>query len=456
MRTLPVIRTLLFHMILLMASCEEKTYLPAGLSVENGSEIKTFAGDNVTLKLTVSDEVGIEKIILDCKNWHILKEYDLSGQKPVVFNISYPFIVPETAGMNFSEKMKVDVVNVGGIHTIREIPLNYLPDNTLPELINYNPELEITYEEGSGVFSGSFNLADDRGLKSVRLEIDEISFDETKTLKGKTATYTPALTFTSIANYNATLTITDISDNSREYAITFIVMVTEVENPISDYPGMFIVNTGESPANYIVGYYQPLQRTNPYEYWGYFYAPENNTKIAFVPTQSLDGDYFGVSPYVSTKLFNNNGYVVPINIAAKGYYSIWIDIQNQVYTVTAYTPAAPAEFAGLAGSICMVGTGYTYGDWVMSPAMTYEASNDLRISGNLSVALDAGGTVSLCFSTPDWAHIWRPDKDSPSQVTGWWHSPGGIMFYFESVGAGNYPVTFDAGISPIWVTIRKP
>ncbi len=42
MRTLPVIRTLLFHTILLMASCEKKTYLPAGLSVKNGSEIKTL------------------------------------------------------------------------------------------------------------------------------------------------------------------------------------------------------------------------------------------------------------------------------------------------------------------------------------------------------------------------------------------------------------------------------
>ncbi len=456
MRTLPVFKTLLLLTMILMMSCEEKTYLPAGLSVENGSEIKTFAGDNVTLKLTVSDEVGIETITLACDNWNIAKEYDLTKQKPVVFNVSYPFVVPETAGMNFSEKLKVDIVNVGGIHTTKEIPLNYLPDNTIPGLTNYNPELEITYEEGSGVFSGSFNLSDDRGLKSVKLVVSGAGFNETKTISGKTAVYAPALTFTTIGNFNATLTVTDISDNKRDYAITFIVMVDETENPISDYPAMYIINTEESPSDYIVGFYQPLKRTNPYEYWGYFYAPANNTKIAFVPSQSLMGDYFGVSPYISTKLFNNNGYVVPINIAAKGYYSIWIDIRNQIYTVTAYTPTAPAEYAGLAGLINMVGTGTTYGDWAMSPAMTYEASNNLRLSGDLGVALTAGGTVSLCFSTSDWAHIWRPDKDSPSQVTGWWHSPGGIMFYFESIGAGLYPVTFDAGISPIWVTIRKP
>lgn len=439
--------------LLLTTACQDDDTAP-GLSVESQAAIATFAGDEVHVLATVSDEDGISRIIVSCENWGVLKEYDLGWQSPRVFNVNYRFTVPASAGRDFNETLLIDVVNKHGMHNERQIPMTYLEDTTAPVWDNYAESLQVIFDGSEGILNYTFLLSDDRSVASVKLEVDNEEYEEV--FDAKTVEFKPSHTFTAMGTYPATLTITDSSDNETAVNFSIVVMVEESEDPISDYAAMYVIPAEDAPENYIVGFYQPMPRTNPYEYWTYVYAPTDNHKIAFVPTQSVTGDYFGLSPYVSTKLMNKRGYVVPVNLPTKGYYSVWIDILNHQYSVSAYTPTTPAELVGHESALCMSGTGLSVGDWAMTPALAPNATHSMRLSGTLSVSAAADAAASICFTTADWAHIWRPDFDSPSTVTGWWYSAGGIMFNFTSAGAGDYPVVFDAGISPVWVTIRKP
>ena len=120
-----------------------------------------------------------------------------------------------------------------------------------------------------------------------------------------------------------------------------MVMFSEMENPIQDYPGMYVIDADENPDDYIDGYYRWMDRRGEYQYEGKFYAAKDNSKIFFTPERTIDGDLYGVSPYVSSKLMNNNGYVVPVTIAKAGYYGIWIDLQAHTFSVWALE--VPAE-----------------------------------------------------------------------------------------------------------------
>ena len=222
---------------------------------------------------------------------------------------------------------------------------------------------------------------------------------------------------------------------------------------------MYCIIAHENPNNYILGYYKPMTKDADYIYSVKFLATKDNSKIAFVPTQSITGDYFGISPYVSTKLFNSNGYVIPITLPTKGYYNISIDIQNKTYSITPWTPTGTNSYAN---SVRMYANNdISWGVWVASPAMTPDVDNQFVLRGVIPITGASGIEVKwFCFATNDWSMSWRPDSDSPNTVTSWFAFAGnGKSLNIISMGVGDYPVIFDMSPSAMWggmwVTIKK-
>ncbi len=433
-----------------LISCKEDSSTPPGISVESG-DISTFPGENVVIKATVSDEVGLESITLTCAALDIVKVYDLSGQKPVVFNVSYQFFVPANTDTSVTAEVVIEARSTSDKRSDRSIPITYLTDTTAPVITTPGSEIGVDFDETTetGEAEAAFSFTDDRGLASARLEIESIGFDESAALSGRSGEVTFYPVFTATGDFDATLTVTDAAGNSANKPLVFQVVGGEPSNPIDDYACMWIANTVENAADYVLGYYQYMTRTAAYTYTVEYYAPAG-AQVVFVPTQTLDGpDYYGRSPQSATKILNNKDYVIPVTITAEGYYNITINIQAQTLTLYPHIPASTNPFAAdIKGYVWT--DGY---DNQTTPAAAV-AGNPMRLTCPLVVYAVADAWPALQFTDAAWANTWKPLYDSAWAVIGWGHNIDGNGASFGSIGAGTYPTVFD--METMWVTVKKP
>lgn len=437
----------IISLICCITACDNDDNIAPGLSVET-SEINTFPGDEVALKGMVSAENGIRTIEISCEKWNISKVYELSGQKPRVFSFNYKFVVPSDIEGQFNETIVINIKDVDDNVTRKEISVNFIPDTSAP-VFTSKPATPASVDfdviEGEANYTLNLAVEDDRELAKLTISIPDVSYEKEIALTGKTQTIAENIKFSTVGSFPGTIIVEDKTGNKDIYNMEFIVIPAEDEDPISDYSQMYVINTEESPDNYILGYYKYMKRSDAYKYTATFYAPKANTKIAFVPTQSITEDYFGVSPYVSTKLINKKDYAEPITIGQKGYYTIVIDIQNKSFTITSYTPAAPSY----TGVLNVTGTGFAFPDWTMSPNMA-KIDNDYRYSVDVEVITEK---VSFCFSNASWSSVWRPIGTSAAEISGWYEYASGGVFEDNLQGAGNYTITFD--LETLWATVSN-
>ena len=216
-----------------------------------------------------------------------------------------------------------------------------------------------------------------------------------------------------------------------------VVMPVEEEDPIEDYSQMFIVNAAEDPDDYLDGYYIHMDKTwvngaeVPYTYQGEFYAPAG-MELYIVPEESMEGDMFGVSPYVSSKLMNKKGYVKPVPVPGEGYYGLWIDIQNHQYSFWELEMPENICTEGLNLS----GTGFTgvadwgWAAWAEPTEGTYTYTFTAPVNS---------GSVSYYFYTEGWARVFRSDANGY-----WWEEAAeGAAASFSSDYSGNAVFTLD-------------
>lgn len=436
---------LILAVVCLAVGCnDDKEDVAPGLYV--GSEgIETFPGDTVLVSGTASNYAGLASITLSCENWGIHKVYDLSGQKPKVFNYDYQLIVPKTAA--FEEHLLITVRDVNGWETKKNVLLEYVADMESPVLQTPLPE-RISVDFNTATNKGTWNLSvkftDNRELKEARLQVPAMQLDETVPINGRSGELKRAIDFTT-GEFPVTLTIKDAGGNEIIAQTTIVVMLAEDEDPIQDYAQMYAVNAAESPDDYVNGYYRYMDRKGDYQYEGKFYAPADNTPIYFVPTQTMSGDLYGTSPYVSSKLMNKNGYVVPVILPKKGYYSIWIDLNAHTYSIWNYE----IPVASYAGPLRVSGTGFTIGDWGTPAEEMKKADNDYRYEYEMELVNGYAGDYQYYFFSPDWAHVFRADVNG----NWWFESATGSCITYKTDYAGKVKVTFDTAAP--WGTIKK-
>lgn len=440
--------SLLLIIVSFATGCDDdKDDLTPGLSVEQ-TEIGTFPGDTVLINGTASNYAGLSTITLSCEGWEINKVFDLSKHKPTVFNYEYQLIVPKTA--SFDQALTVTVCDVNGLKNEKYVALKFIPDTESPVLRSSLPEriaVDFNAEEGKGIWNLNITFTDDRELKDIRVWIPGIGVNETVQQTGRTGQLNRTIDFTTSGEFPTTITITDTGGNEAVIQTTIVVMLSEDEDPYQDYAQMYIVNAAEHAGNYVNGYYRYMDRTGEYQYTARFYAPADNTPIYFVPTKAMDADLFGVSPYVNSKLLNKNGYVEPVLLPKKGYYTVWIDLDTHIYNVTEYT--VPTDtYTGL---LVASGTGFTVGDWGNSTEMTLaDSQNPYRKQVEMELAANYAGEKMYYFANNvNWTPVFRGDKEG----NWWFEAASGSCVTFTTDYAGKVMVTFDT--AALWGTIKK-
>lgn len=441
---------LLLTLICFAVGCDDdKEDVAPGLYVAS-EEIETFPGDTVLVSGTASNYAGLASITLSCEGWGIHKVYDLNGQKPKVFNYDYRLVVPKTAA--FEENLLITICDVNGWETKKNVLLTYIADMESPVMQTQLPS-RIAVDFNTATNKGSWNLnlkfTDDRDLKSVRMQIPDMQIDETVAVSGRSGELKRTIDFTT-GEFPVTLTVTDAGGNETIVNTTVVVMLAEEEDPFEDYPVMWVVNASEKAEDYLDGYYAPMIHKGEYQYEGKFYADKEDFQVFFTSGKTMNGDLFGVSPYVNSKLMNKNGYVVPVTIAEPGYYGVWIDLQAHTYSVwklefstTPYT-----------GSLTISGCGFSdFADWGTSA--TEMARDGYRYTCTLN---QIGGYTATrqyyAARVSDWGYIlryWTSDEGC-----GWWEdttNAGGAVCSYASDYDGKVQITFDTAI--LWATIKK-
>ena len=413
--------------------------------------IETFPGDTVLVQGQVSNYIGMERIDITCDSWGINHVYELKDEK--VFNYNYRLAVPADA--TFDAELKITVTDTEGTQQKKTIAMVYLPDTSAPTALNDMPwQVSVDFDPvtGHGTYPMALSLTDDRGLKSVNVKSESLSLDETIEVNGRAATINRQIEVGQVGTFPITVTISDLSDNQRVYEQQLVVMLAEDEDPISDYPIVWLVNASEDAQAYLDGYYAPLARQNAYQYQGSFYADKDGYQVYIVPTKTMDADIFGASPYVASKLMNKAGYVVPLTIDKAGYYGIWIDIQAHSWSVWSLDLSASQPYTG---SLSFAGSGFA--DWGMDAwgNMTDEmALNGYRYTYQVKQNGDQSTHYYYAARVSDWGWVMRYWSDASG--CGWWADDagwGGSVGSYESTYEGNVDVTFDTAI--MWATVKK-
>lgn len=440
--------TILLASVLAFSACsEEGEDMRPGLW-NDGDVIETFPGDTVLVKGQVSNYVGMSSVSISCDAWNINKVYDLSKQKPKVFNYNYQLIVPADAA--FDQELHICVSDKNGSENKRTVVLKYLPDTEAPMVAeNMAGDVSVDFDTNTKKADWDLNLAvsDDRALKSYVIDVPDLNIHEEGELNGRTATISKHIEITQVGSFQMTITVEDESGNKMERSCNLISMLAEDEDAIADYPQMYMYNAEENASDYVCGYYHYMDRKDPYQYSCKIYAEKDGAKFYFVPTESQAGDKFGTSPYITSKLMNKNGYVVPVVVEKKGYYYVWLDLKNHRYSLTPYK----VENTIWKGDLVVTGEGFSsMGDWSFSSAMKsagsdYRKSIELGINGNSS-------SYSYCVTdgTAAWSQVWRM-----SEGKWWWLDNagyGGSVATFKPGNAKKVLVTFDT--AELWSTMK--
>lgn len=435
-----------FLLAVLGTACQDPNadILP-GLYVENES-LGTFGGDTPLLEGTVSGYTELDRIDFTVPAWGYAHTIDLSSQGPKVFNYSFRMEVPENA--TFPQTMTVKVTDRSGKQIERTVALDFLPDTVAPwPEATVNDAVEVVYEGTQGVWKADYSFADDRSLGSIRLRIPVLGVDDTAEGAGKTGRLSGTYVFPEIGNYPATLTAVDATGNLYEKALTLVVMPKEDEDGIDDYPQMYLFDADEDEASYLSGYYHYMYRDAACCYKGQFYASHDDFHLLFAPKAAQDGDLFGASPYIPSKLMNKNGYVVPVTIEKKGYYGIYIDLMNHSFTLWDYDIPAAYEGAPYTGTLQASGTGFSVGDWNMSGNMTRVEGHDYVFTVQMETVAYSAARDYYFTDSATWDPIFRCDNKGEA----WFVGASGPCCQFTTDYVGKVDLFLDTALPWGWI-----
>lgn len=427
-------------------SCADKNADVAPGLWTSSEALGTFPGDTPLLSGTASGYTSLSRIDFSVPAWNYSYTIDLSGQKPKVFNYSFRMDVPETA--DFPQTLTVRVTDVNGKVTESAVALSFLPDTQAPQPSGViNDAVEVVYEGTEGVWKADYSFTDDRALSKIMLSIPVLNVNETVDCSGKTGSFSGSYSFDTIGNYPATLSASDASGNLYEKALTLVVMPQEDEDPIDDYPQMYLFDADENADDYLSGYYHYMYRDAACCYKGAFYASHDDFHLLFSPKAAQDGDLYGVSPYIPTKLMNKNGYVVPFTVEKKGYYGVYIDLMNHTVTLWDYDIAAAYEGAPYTGELQASGTCFSVGDWGLSDPMTKMDGHDYVFTVQMETVTYASARDYYFANCTLWDPIFRCDNKGES----WFVGASGPCCQFTTDYVGKVDMYLDTALPWGWI-----
>ena len=453
-KTLSILAVSVLAAVTVMSSCTKSDSSAPGLWVSS-SQIGTFAGDVVTVSGQASAEWALESVTLVCEAFGVEKKYDLSSQSPQVFNFNYQMSIPADA--RFPQTLSVSARNSGGLELEKEITLVFAPDVTAPVFTtSLNAQIGLEQENAGDLVPWTCTVAaqDDRQISRFVFSMPSKSIDRTFDVNARSGSFSTDVTFDALGSYPFTVTAVDSTGNESVLVAEVVVTPVEVSDPFDDYAYMYVFDADEDESQWIDGLYHYMTRQDEYYYTGKIHALKDNSHYLFAPEKERSGNLFGASPYVSSKILNKNGYVVPITIEKAGYYGIALDTRNQCFYLWDYDYTAEGENftlystdpAGIAWIAS--GTGFSnIEDWGMNATMSKVAGYDYLF--NVDMVQDGAYTDTryYYFTDATWTDVLRCDNAGHE----WFVYASGPSIIYTSDYDGDVTIYMDAALPWGWI-----
>lgn len=445
-------------------SCEddviEVNSTPEFQSIEE--TISSLPGQVFTLNAVVSDPAGIQSVNINYNDWFLDKTI-VKDSLPKTYELSYSFKVPADAIENSVHTVIVTASNVGNKTTSRNVTITLDKDVAAPAINISSPSDNGTVLINSGnEIEFDINFSDNKELASFSIESSLLNVSQS--LTGSSFNYTNSLNVDTAGKYAFKITATDVSGNESVRNISVNVLnelsfdqmyITDVTDPALLQSDIFGIPYTTSAST--------VTAEDGYVFTARYYAATPNAEVRFLPQKLSFSPYtFGADPNNTGKLvLGTDESVSPIVIPNVGYHEIKIDLRDNSYTISQYTPSDTAfnqvyiigrgVYTTDTVSTCTNNNtgGLTCWNFASGKPFTQDANNPYLWTIDVTIKdqpNDDGVNGFILNANPSgWSPFWRLDRESDPEST---VPNGGVNFVFpDSVLENDYTFIFDTHLN---------
>lgn len=466
MKTIKTKLLCIICLMLVIVSCDDDS-----VSVDSTPEFISFVGEisslpgqTLTFKGVVSDPAGVKSIDIKYEPWFLDKTI-VKDSLPDIYELGYNFKVPEDAEMNSVHNIPITVANVGGNIVTSNVVVTLDLDIDNPVIQVASPIDNATVLIGSGnEIELDINVTD---TNLAEFKIESSVLNETIAVSGQSYNYKKSLDIANLGKYEFTITATDAAGNVQTATVSVNVLdellfdvmyITDVTSDSDLNADLFGIpyNTEASSASTEDGYVFTAK----------YYSPQANSEVRFIPQQGSFAPYSFGSSSSGKLVLGNDASVSPIVVPGVGYYEITMDLRDQSYTVTPYTPADTAfdqiyilgtgVYIDATTSTCTKNSDGTTQCWHFNSGkpFTQDSSNQYLWTIDVSVkdepTQNNNGFI-LNANAAGWAPFWRVEADNPSTTV----PNGGANYIFDDSALNkDYTYIFDTHLNRLVVKTR--
>ena len=424
--------------------------------------ISSLPGQTFTLSAVVSDPAGIKSINMKYDKWFLDKTIVLDSL-PETYELAYSFKVPDNEVENSSHIIAITVNNVGNKSNVRNVTVTLDKDIASPTINLVNPTNNATVLISSAnEIDFDITVTDNRELSEFSIEGELLS--ETQSISGTSFNYTNSLNVDNPGKYSFIIKAADVSGNESTTELIVNVLndlifdqmyITDVTDPVLLTSDIFGVPY-TTDASTVVS-------EDGYVFTARYYAEAANSEVRFIPQKQSFGPYtFGADPNISGRLvLGADQNVNPIVIPNAGYHEIKIDLRDNSYTITPYTPNDSAF-----NQVYIIGRGVFISDTVSTctsnangsvvcwnfasgKPFTQDSANPYLWTIDVTIndqPNDNGVNGFILNANPNgWSPFWRMDTDNDPEAT---VPNGGVNYVFPDAAIGNdYTFIFDTHLN---------
>lgn len=441
------------------------------------SHIQSEVGRTFHIKGKIADADGIKSINLKCPALYLDKTIDIIGiyEEPLKeYDLDYQFTT-ETNEVGDAFVVEVTVIDVADKATTEKVSISMDGDFVAPVFTIAPPEEMTVLIKENPTFDVTFTVTDNRGLASVKVAIDELSYLKEVTEFADPTTYTFQETLTvpsAMATYVMTVTVTDLAGNSVER-----LSKINVSN-MPDFSKMWLsdVETAAELNSDVFGVPMLIDHVGEYLYDARYYNAAAGTKIFFIPQRTdFTPICFGLDPNNSNRLVSDPAVAKPIVLdQANVYYHFRFNIATGDITIDTYSveeaiDPIPHPFGSYEMDIWENGSEYGefyFGYMTDNPRyvdrFTQDPNNPHRFWLDTPLTLDAGYRMAFIihnYHQDGWWNYctWRADNEDDPEVIGYygnftnpaWTGTRAKDLWIKPTVAvtGKYKLYFDAHLS---------